>query len=249
MSARSRASPTATIPRCRSTERDRHHLREARPRERELRVHDSINQLARAGAKVLHEEIAPVHVSGHACQEELRTMLSLLRPRYVMPIHGEYRMQAAHAEARPRGGRPGGADHPRRERIGRRGSPAAARGSWTGWMQASRSSTASASATCRTSPSATGGASPTTVSSSWSPRSAPRTVGRSPPRAHRAWARSRRSCSASSVTKPTGSCASSSPNMRPRSSSSRSTSTTRSGRSSTTVRGRRPMVLPVVIEV
>ena len=33
----------------------------------ELRVHDSINQLARAGAEVLHEEIAPVHVSGHAC--------------------------------------------------------------------------------------------------------------------------------------------------------------------------------------
>jgi ribonuclease J len=64
----------------------------------ELRVHDSINQLAKAGAEVLHEEIAPVHVSGHACQEELRTMLSLLRPRYVMPIHGEYRMLAAHAK-------------------------------------------------------------------------------------------------------------------------------------------------------
>jgi ribonuclease J len=61
-------------------------------------VHDSINQLARAGAEVLHEEIAPVHVSGHACQEELRTMLSLLRPRHVMPIHGEYRMLAAHAK-------------------------------------------------------------------------------------------------------------------------------------------------------
>jgi ribonuclease J len=64
----------------------------------ELRVHDSINQLARAGAEVLHEEIAAVHVSGHACQEELRTMLSLLRPRHVMPIHGEYRMLAAHAK-------------------------------------------------------------------------------------------------------------------------------------------------------
>ena len=64
----------------------------------ELRVHDSINQLARKGAEVLHEEIAPVHVSGHAYQEELRTMLSLLRPRYVMPIHGEYRMLAAHAK-------------------------------------------------------------------------------------------------------------------------------------------------------
>jgi ribonuclease J len=70
----------------------------------ELRVHDSINQLARAGAEVLHEEIAPVHVSGHACQEELRTMLSLLRPRYVMPIHGEYRMLAAHATLARQGG-------------------------------------------------------------------------------------------------------------------------------------------------
>jgi ribonuclease J len=64
----------------------------------ELRVHDTINRLAKSGAEVLHQEIAPVHVSGHAHQEELRTMLSLLRPRYVMPIHGEYRMLAAHAK-------------------------------------------------------------------------------------------------------------------------------------------------------
>jgi ribonuclease J len=64
----------------------------------ELRVHDSINHLARLGAEVLHQEIAPVHVSGHACSEELRTLLSLVRPRAVMPIHGEYRMLAAHAQ-------------------------------------------------------------------------------------------------------------------------------------------------------
>jgi len=64
----------------------------------ELRVHDSINRLAKAGAEVLHQEIAPVHVSGHACSEELRTLLSLVRPRNVMPIHGEYRMLAAHAQ-------------------------------------------------------------------------------------------------------------------------------------------------------
>ena len=63
----------------------------------ELRVHDSINRLTRLGAEVLHEEIAPVHVSGHACSEELRTLLSLVRPKAVMPIHGEYRMLAAHA--------------------------------------------------------------------------------------------------------------------------------------------------------
>jgi ribonuclease J len=64
----------------------------------ELRVHDSINRLARHGAEVLHQEIAPVHVSGHACSEEIRTLLSLVRPRAVMPIHGEYRMLAAHAQ-------------------------------------------------------------------------------------------------------------------------------------------------------
>ena len=64
----------------------------------ELRVHDAINRLAKAGAEVLHQEIATVHVSGHACSEEMRTMLALLRPKAVMPIHGEYRMQAAHAQ-------------------------------------------------------------------------------------------------------------------------------------------------------
>jgi ribonuclease J len=64
----------------------------------ELRVHDAINRLARSGAEVLHQDNAPVHVSGHACAEELRTLLSLVRPRAVMPVHGEYRMLAAHAQ-------------------------------------------------------------------------------------------------------------------------------------------------------
>jgi ribonuclease J len=63
----------------------------------ELRVHDAINGLARAGAEVLHEEVAEVHASGHACAEELRMMIALLRPKVLMPVHGEYRMQAAHA--------------------------------------------------------------------------------------------------------------------------------------------------------
>ena len=63
----------------------------------ELRVHDSINRLTRSGAEVLHEENAPVHVSGHARAEEMRTLLGLVRPKAMMPIHGEYRMQAAHA--------------------------------------------------------------------------------------------------------------------------------------------------------
>ena len=75
----------------------------------ELRVHDSINRLAKAGAEVLHEEIAPVHVSGHANSEELRTMIALLRPKAVMPIHGEYRMQAAHAKLARQAGVPAAA--------------------------------------------------------------------------------------------------------------------------------------------
>jgi ribonuclease J len=72
----------------------------------ELRVHDAINQLARRGAEVLHQEIAPVHVSGHGNSEELRTMLGLVRPRAVMPVHGEFRMLAAHARLAREGGVP-----------------------------------------------------------------------------------------------------------------------------------------------
>jgi len=63
----------------------------------ELRVHDAINRLSKNGAEVLHQEIAPVHVSGHACQEEIRTVIGLLRPKAVMPVHGEFRMLSAHA--------------------------------------------------------------------------------------------------------------------------------------------------------
>jgi ribonuclease J len=72
----------------------------------ELRVHDTINRLTRSGAEVLHEENAPVHVSGHARTEELRTLLGLVRPKALMPIHGEYRMQAAHARLAQESGIP-----------------------------------------------------------------------------------------------------------------------------------------------
>jgi ribonuclease J len=70
----------------------------------ELRVHDAINRLAKSGAEVLHEDNAPVHVSGHGRAEELRTILGLLRPRAVMPVHGEFRMLAAHAQLAREGG-------------------------------------------------------------------------------------------------------------------------------------------------
>src|SRR5947208_8016713 len=72
----------------------------------ELRVHDAINRLTRNGAEVLHEENAPVHVSGHARAEELRTLLGLLRPQAVMPIHGEFRMLAAHGRLAQEAGVP-----------------------------------------------------------------------------------------------------------------------------------------------
>ncbi len=72
----------------------------------ELRVHDAINRLAKMGAEVLHEDNAPVHVSGHGKAEELRTIIGLLRPRAVMPVHGEFRMLAAHAQLAREGGIP-----------------------------------------------------------------------------------------------------------------------------------------------
>ncbi len=73
----------------------------------ELRVHDTINQFAKRGAEVLHQEISAVHVSGHGNSEEIRSILSLLRPRAVMPVHGEFRMLAAHAELARQAGVPG----------------------------------------------------------------------------------------------------------------------------------------------
>jgi ribonuclease J len=58
----------------------------------------TVNRLVRLGAKVYHDGIVPVHVSGHASQEELKLMISLLKPRYLAPVHGEPRHQAAYFE-------------------------------------------------------------------------------------------------------------------------------------------------------
>ncbi len=54
-------------------------------------VYTMINELFHKGADVVYERLADMHVSGHACQEELKMMLSILRPKYFMPMHGEYR--------------------------------------------------------------------------------------------------------------------------------------------------------------
>ncbi len=57
-----------------------------------------INQLYRCGAQVVYEALAEVHVSGHARQEELKLMHALVKPKYFIPVHGEYRMLWQHAE-------------------------------------------------------------------------------------------------------------------------------------------------------
>ena len=57
-----------------------------------------INQLYRCGSQVVYDRLAEVHVSGHARQEELKLLHALVRPKYFIPVHGEYRMLWQHAE-------------------------------------------------------------------------------------------------------------------------------------------------------
>ena len=56
-----------------------------------------INDLFKKGAKVIYEELADIHVSGHACQEELKLIHSIVKPKYFVPIHGEYRHLRQHS--------------------------------------------------------------------------------------------------------------------------------------------------------
>jgi len=62
----------------------------------EKAISNLINHMYRRGATVYHAGTAPVHVSGHASQEELKLLLTLVRPQYFVPIHGEYRQLVAH---------------------------------------------------------------------------------------------------------------------------------------------------------
>ncbi len=57
-----------------------------------------INELSRNGVEVLHDAVVEVHVSGHACQEELKLMQALIKPKYFMPVHGENRHLNANKE-------------------------------------------------------------------------------------------------------------------------------------------------------
>lgn len=57
-----------------------------------------IDQLFKKGAHVIYESVSSIHVSGHPCQEDLKMMLNLVRPKFFVPVHGEYRMLIKHAE-------------------------------------------------------------------------------------------------------------------------------------------------------
>jgi ribonuclease J len=64
----------------------------------EALVHRTVDNLFKLGANVLYNRIADVHVRGHAAQEELKIVHALVRPRYFVPIHGEYRHMVLHAQ-------------------------------------------------------------------------------------------------------------------------------------------------------
>lgn len=64
----------------------------------EVYVSRVIDDLMKIGAEVVYNALEDIHVSGHACQEEQKLMISLIRPKYFIPVHGEYRHLTAHAE-------------------------------------------------------------------------------------------------------------------------------------------------------
>ncbi|MEG0829014.1 MAG: ribonuclease J [Anaerovoracaceae bacterium] len=63
----------------------------------EKTVSNVVNKLFEQGAEVIYSDIADIHVSGHACQEELKLMHALIKPQFFMPVHGEYRHLRKHA--------------------------------------------------------------------------------------------------------------------------------------------------------
>ncbi len=64
----------------------------------EALVNRTVDNLFKQGAQVLYDKVAPVHVHGHASQEELKLLLNLVKPKFFMPIHGEYRHLTIHAK-------------------------------------------------------------------------------------------------------------------------------------------------------
>ena len=64
----------------------------------EKMIYGVINNLYRLGAEVIYESLEPIHVSGHACRGELRILHTLLKPKFFIPVHGEYRHLKKHAK-------------------------------------------------------------------------------------------------------------------------------------------------------
>jgi ribonuclease J len=64
----------------------------------EKMIYRVINNLYKKGARVVYESLEKIHVSGHACQEEHKILHSLLKPKFFIPVHGEYRMLRRHAQ-------------------------------------------------------------------------------------------------------------------------------------------------------
>ena len=192
-----------------------------------------------------------MHVSGHANSEEIRTLLALVRPKAVMPVHGEFRMQAAHARMAGDAGVPADVDRARRERLGRRARA----------ERAPRSSTASRPGVTFVDGLGVGDICDvalrdrrhlsedgvliivaTLASSNGARTAAPELIARGFAEQRAAPRRDARGGGERAER-------AASPTTSSRSSSSRSTCTTASGSSSTTAPGRRPMILPVVVEV
>jgi len=73
----------------------------------EVAVGQVVNELCRRGAEVAYEGLTPLHVSGHACEDEQRRLITLARPEHFVPIHGEYRHLARHAAHAASEGVPG----------------------------------------------------------------------------------------------------------------------------------------------
>ena len=69
-------------------------------------VSNVINDLMQIGAEVIYSALEDIHVSGHACQEEQKLIISLAKPKYFIPVHGEYRQLRAHAETAKKMGIP-----------------------------------------------------------------------------------------------------------------------------------------------
>lgn len=74
----------------------------------ERMVHQTVNNLYRHGARVFYSEVGNVHVTGHAQRDELREMLDAVRPKFFIPVHGEYRQLLLHSELAQGAGVPAG---------------------------------------------------------------------------------------------------------------------------------------------